>query len=101
MWQFCHSPNEIVERTLPFIDNLVVDDRNGFLWDRRDKTTRETLDESAPHFIKFIEPTIDIKRAILIMTNDVIDNVIDKSSSCLVTIHLNLNVLSKLSFYLE
>lgn len=102
MRQFCDLSDKVIEISLPFVGNLIIDDTDALLRNRGDEAPGEPLDDGNSHFKEFIKSSEDIDLSVFIFSFDVIHNMLGEGASLnSVFSDMHGNSLSKFTFLLE
>lgn len=81
MRQFGYFSDEIVEISLPFVGNLIINNADAFFRDRGNEATWESFDHVEAHPVELIKSPVDIYFSIFVFSFDVIYNMFGKGPS--------------------
>jgi hypothetical protein len=100
--QFCDLSDKVIEISLPFVGNLIIDDTDALFWNGGDEAPREPLDDGNSHLKELIKSSEDIDLPVFIFSFDVIGDVLGEGTSLdLVFGDMQSNSLSKFTLLLE
>jgi hypothetical protein len=87
---------------LSLISDLIVDDTDGFVRNRRNEATREPFDKDQPHSVELVESSKDIDLAILVFSFNQIHHMLTESTpECLVVSDMECNAFAKFILLLK
>ena len=79
MRQFGYFLDKIIQVSLSFVYNLIIDERDGLIRNRGDEATRKAFNYGHSHFVELVKSAKNINFSIFITSRNMINYVFHES----------------------